>query len=196
MGLKLQDAIPSARRLLSDKDGDRYSDADLLEFANQAVLAMVPMVPQYFNTTGQVECVPLQTLQTIGFDGAVALVDVIGRADGYNVPEADLTALSAYNPNWQQAAAGPAINWLRSLDSPLRFYVSPPAPNNQILSVIYTAIPTAYAATDDTGLPRTLTPAIVDYIVYLAESSNDEAINTGRAQQFLASFTSRLSSKG
>jgi hypothetical protein len=70
--------------------------------------------------------------------------------------------------------------------------VYPPAPADQIVEVLYVRIPSEYAIDADTGLPAIYGDAITDYIVYRAESRDDEHVNSNRAAQFLASFVQKV----
>ena len=196
MGLKLEDPIATARGIISDRDADyRVSDADLLQYANDALDAAIPLRPSLFYTEGEVACEVGKALQSVSYDDAHALVQVTRIKNGAAVTETDRATLEVFLPGWMTASAAAAEHWMPVVDDPMRFYVYPPAPAAQVLEVIYILIPPEFAADEDTGLPKTIEPAIADYIVGMAESRNDEDVNSGRAAQFLASFSARLSAK-
>ena len=104
----------------------------------------------------------------------------------------DKAALDAFMPGWMAAAASAAQQWAPNGDDPRRFYLDKPAPAAQVVVVLYVRIPGPYAIDDDTGLPETITEAVADYMVGMAESRNDEAANSGRATQFINQFAARL----
>lgn len=193
MSLKLNTSIDTAIGILSDLGSVRYSREDLLQYANDALDQMVTIASHLFNTEGEVECVPDETIQSVSYDDAHALVDIRRVKDGPAVTRADRAALDAYDPNWQSPAnAGMAVNWLAIEGDPVRFLVYPPAPTGQVLKIIYTRIPGEYDEGDETDIPETYSDAIADYIVGRAESRDDEHVNSGRAAQFLASFVAKV----
>ncbi len=194
MGLKLTDAITVARGILQDTDSTnyRYSSADLLLYGNDALDAMTLLAPHLFYTDGDVTCIEGSALQTISFDDALSLVKVRRIKNGNAVVQADPETLDAFDSSWQEASNAAAVNWFPVANDPMRFMIYPPAPTGQILEVVYVRIPTEYALTDDTGLPTTYKDAVADYIVYRAESRDDEHVNSNRAAQFLTSFQQKV----
>jgi len=195
MGFKLSSAIAIARGILQDRDTlapYRYSDADLLEYGNGAIRTLVFVRPEWFYTKGELQCEVGQALQSISFDDAHALVDVVRIKNGPAVLKTDKATLDAFMPGWMSAANAAAINWMPNGNDPRRFYIYPPAPTGQILELIYVRIPGPYAVNDDTGLPETIADAVVDYIVGMAESRDDEHVVSQRAAQFVAQFSSRV----
>jgi hypothetical protein len=194
MGLILQSCIDNARGILQDLDVDdtRYSDADLLEYGNGALRSLPTIRPELCYEEGELECEVGKALQSVSFDDAHSLVDVVRIKDGSAVLKCDKVALDAFNPTWMTTTAAAAQNWMPNGNDPRRFYLYPPAPAAQVLEVIYVAIPGPFAAGDDTGFPLTLTEAVTDYIVGMAESRDDEHVTSQRAAQFIAQFASRL----
>lgn len=194
MGFRISSAIEIARGVLQDRDPDvtRYSDDDLVAYGNGAIRALVRIRPEWFYTEGRIECVAGQALQSVTYDDAQALVSVLRVTGGDVVTPCDKSALDAFSPGWMSGTPGTAKHWMPSGNDPVRFYVYPPAPSGQNLDVIYVRIPGPYAASDDTGLPETITEAVADYMVAMAESRDDEHVNSGRAAQFLAQFAARV----
>lgn len=194
MGLRLATSIALARSVLNDTDPSsyRYSDVDLLAYANGAVRALVDLRPELFYEFGYYECNPDEVVQEIYFEDARSVVNVLRRADGGVVWPCDLATLSAYDPNWGKAASAPAVNWAPHPGDPRRFFIYPPAPAGQVLELVYVRMPPGYGANDDTGLPETLAEAIADYIVAMAESRNEESVTSQRAAQFMQQFVSRV----
>lgn len=193
MALHLSAPISTAVGILNDLGNVRYSSADLLQYANDALDQMVLLVPSLFNTEGEVECVPDETLQSVSYSDAHALVAVRRVKNGPAVTLCDRNVLDAFDPDWQSPAkSGMAQNWMPVGDDPIRFFVSPAAPVGQILTIIYTRIPDEYGEGDDTDIPATYSDAIADYIVGRAESRDAEHVNSRRAAQFIASFVAKV----
>lgn len=197
MGFKLSSAIAIARGVLQDRTPDyRYSDSDLLEYGNGAIRMLPNIKPGLLYTEGDLECESGQALQSVSFNDAHSLVAVIRIKNGGVVLKTDKSALDAFLPSWMTATSAAAQHWMPNGDDPVRFYLHPPAPVGQVLQVLYVRIPAPYTADEDTGLPETITEAVADYMVGLAESRNDESANSGRATQFINQFAARLGAKG
>lgn len=194
MSLTLATPVSLARTILNDTDVNayRYSAADLLQYANDALDQMVSIQPSLFHAEGEIDCLE-GTLQSVSYDDARALVQVRRIKDGPAVLPCSKDTLDAFNPSWHIEDAGPAQNWMGVENDPVRFLVYPPASQGQTLEVIYVKSPPIYALNDQTGLPDVYADAVADYIVYRAESRDDEHINTQRAQAFLASFVQKVS---
>lgn len=191
-GLLLSSPIATARGILNDPSAVRYSDADLLSYANDALDHLVTLMPTLFYSTGDLPCAAGETLQQVPTYEAKSLLSVRRIKGGGAVRKADKDVLEAYDPDWHLAAAGPAKHWMPVDDDPLRFYIYPKAPAGQVLELSYVRVPGEFAATDDTELPTSLSDAIADYIVSRAESRNDESVLTERAQTFFTSFVSKV----
>lgn len=185
----LQTAIDTARGILNDPSAVTYSNSRLLSYANDALDAILTLAPQWFHTRAVLACVAGTTEQTLSFANAHALVTVERVTGGNAVTPCDRMTMDRYNPAWISDAAAATVNWMPSLSSPVAFSIYPPAPVAQSLDVIYVRTPTEYAASADTGLPDTLTPAIADYIVSMAMAADDEHVLTQRATQFMNAFT-------
>jgi hypothetical protein len=191
MGLQLSTPIAIARGVLNDPNATRYSQADLLTYANDALDQIVKIIPQLFYVYDDFTCVE-GSLQSLSFDTSVALVDVRRVKNGNVVTRSDVNILDDFSPGWRSGPTGSAKHWLPLADDPVRFLVYPPAPANQVLEVLRVAVPGEFTETADTGLPTQLADAISDYIVYRAESRDDEYVNSNRAAQFFTSFVGKL----
>lgn len=179
-----QDIINEARNLLQDTDSTvfRQSNDELLDYVNDALNEASHLAPNLFFTTGDLTCVSGQTEQTLTFSDAQGLVEVIRIKDGKAVHPMDMMVMSRFHPEWAAEDAGEAINWCRFAGDPLRFYLYPKAPVNQVIEVIYVKNPSTYALTDSiTELPPASKPALANYVIYRAESKDDEHVNSQRA---------------
>ena len=192
MGLKLQSAIDTAVTILNDHGFVAYSPEDLLRYANDALKTIAPSRPELFETRGEVTCVAGETVQEVSYDGALGLVSVDRIKNGRALTRTTRKAMDAWDPLWQTKQAAAAKQWMPHATSPIRFLIDAPAPANQVLEVTYVAPPPDYTADTDTGLPDALAPVVTDYVVGTAMARDDEHINAGRAQAFLASFAARI----
>lgn len=193
MGFKLSSAITIARDVLNDTTPTyRYSDAELLEYGNGALRSLPSLKPSLLYTEGELQCEVDQALQSVSFDDAHSLVKVLRIKNGAALTPFDKASLDAFAPGWMSATSAAAQQWAPNADDPVRFYLTPPAPIGQVLIVLYIRIPGPYVAGEDTGLPITITEAVADYMVGMAESRDDEHVLSQRSAQFMAQFAGRL----
>lgn len=185
--------ISTVRHVVNDTDpvGFRNSDAELLRYVMDGLRECSMIAPQMFYATGDLECDPEDTEQGVSFADAQALIDVIRVKGGGAILPGDIAALSAFRPGWGQDTSGPAVNWFRYPGDPLRFYLYPKSPTGQIIEVKYVRSPVEVGLNDEiTDLPSSMEPALVLYVVFRAESKDDEHVNAGRSaasyQQFVA----------
>lgn len=180
-----QTIIDKARFELNDTDPVAYrnSDPELLEYINDGLQEISIIAPSLFITTGDMECAIDQTEQGVGFSDARSFLDVLRVKNGRVVTPADAAALSAFNPDWGQVDAGPAVHWFKHSMDPLRFYIYPKAPESQVIEVRYVrnAQPVQSLTEEITEVPANLEPALVRYVISRAESKDDEHVNSGRA---------------
>jgi hypothetical protein len=189
----LQDVIKKTRILLQDsREPLRYSDEDLLGFSNDVLKRMALVRPDLFVTRVDFPCVAGQVVQDLPTD-CIRLVNVIRIKGGTAVSEANYTQLVSTTPTWTTNPSGPAKNFLRNFRNPRSFYIYPQAPEDQVLIIEYSQSPRAYTESEEVGLLNDVYEAtVVDGVVFLAESIDDENVRNGRAQMFKDNFTRAL----
>lgn len=191
-----QSIINVARSIYNDADSIYYrlSDADLLQYVNDGLKEASNIAPQFFQSSGDFTCTAGQTEQSLTFAGAQGIVDVMRIKDGKAILPMDMVAMSEFNPNWASDTAGEAQNWTRYAGDKLRFYIYPKAPvEMQVLEVLYVRNPLVYALTDTIDeVPESVAPALADYVIYRAESRDDEHSNSGRAISHYQAFVQKL----
>jgi hypothetical protein len=196
MSLQLSTSITIARSILNDTDSTayRYSDADLLQYGNDAIDQMTTLIPSLFYVEGEMECTA-GALQTLSYNDARAIVAVRNVKDGAAVLPCTKETLDRFDPAWITSTAGTAKNWMAAdAGDPARFYVYPPAPaGGQYLMLTYIAVPPEYSSAAATGIPATYADAVADYIVFKAESRDDEHVVSQRAQTYYQSFVNKCS---
>lgn len=194
MGFKLSDAIPVARAVLNDTDteGYRYSNDDLVAIGNGALRALAEIKPEWL--AGDIEFACAAGASQSLPETEHAFLGVVMVKNGSVVTPTDKTALDVFMPGWRNQAAQPTVHWMPDAGK-LDFLVYPPSSAGQVLIVRSVRVPGPYALDDDTGLPETLTEAVADYMVSVAEARNDEDVLTQRSSQFLSQFAARLGAK-
>ena len=190
-----QSIITEARDTLNDTNAVLYraSDAELVRYVNAGLAEMSRLNPALFHTLGDLDCIANQCDQKITFADAQALVDILCIHDGDAVGEADMTAMDSFMPSWRTVAAAPAVQWMRKANDPLRFFVYPKAPVDQVLDVMYVRNPATVTLNDPiTDVPPTFSPALALYLIYRTEFKDDEHANSGRSAQAYQAFVAMI----
>jgi hypothetical protein len=189
----LNDVITETRRILQDIDSpQRYSDTVLLGFANQALKRIAVLRPDLFAFVGTLTCVTDAVLQTAPSD-SIRIIEVYSVVGGDGIIEVNRETLDQSLPAWMNDTAAAATNWMRHVRNPNRFFIYPKSPAGQQLDIEYSQIPPTYDGTTTvTLIPDAYFPCMIDATVFLAESVDNEHVNSGRAKLFHESFTQAL----
>ena len=188
------EVITEVRRLTSDtRTPNRLSDSILLGFVNQTLKRMAVLRPDLFTTVGEVSTTPNNVLQTLPA-GATRLVEVFHVKNGSAVDEVSREMLDRSAPTWTSDPAGVPVNYVRHPRNPYRYFLYPRPQAGIILIAEYAQTPSSYTGDQSIAvLPDAYFPVIVDGTVFLAQSIDDEHVNSGRAKLFQDSFTQALS---
>lgn len=189
------EVITEARSILQDADTPyRYSDTDLLGFVNQTIKRMVVIRPDLFGEIGDIPTTAGTAVQSLPSD-ALRLIDIFQVKGGNAITEVDRETMARYAPDWMNATAGSPVNFMRHVKNSERFFLYPPPAEGTVLVGEYSKVPADYALTDTITRPsEAFFPTIITGVVWLAESIDDEAVNSKRAEFFLQLFTSELAS--
>lgn len=187
-----QTIITNARYTLNDTSSVTYSDAELLAFVNDGLKEVLKKAPRWFYTVGNHACTQDAIRQTMSSSTATEVVRVIRVVGGNIVTFVELDTLDRFKPGWPSDTAGAAVNWMRDIDDPLSFYIYPKAPASQTLELLIIPVLSDYALTDSLTLPSMFHSALEDYVVFRAESKDDEHVNSGRAAAYYQSFMAKI----
>ena len=193
------DLITTARYIYNDADSTLYrkTDTELLGYVNEGMMEISQLQPSIFYTIGDLTCTAGEVEQVVTFVDAQVMMEVLCIHGGAAVLPTDMTTLDAFLPNWRGATAAPATGWMKKPGDPLRFFIYPPAPVAQVLDVLYVRNPTGLALADTiTEVSAGYMPALADYIIYRAESADDEHSNSGRATAHYQAFVAKVKGAG
>ena len=187
------DVITEVRRLIQDtRTPVRYSDAVLLGFVNQTLKRMVMLRPDLFAVIGDIPTTANTVLQDCPAD-SIRLIEIFQVKNGNAVTEVNRETLDRTAPGWQQDPAGQPVNFMRHVRNPNRFFVYPRPEAGVVLVGEYAQTPPEYALNDDIDFPiDAYFPTVVDGVVFLAESIDNEHVNSGRAKLFQDAFVQGL----
>lgn len=194
--MTLQEVVDEARKLLQDDSTtvslQRFSDDDLVGFGNQVLKRMAIMRPDLFAYMGTLSCTAGEVMQSAPID-SIRLFEVFRVQNGNALREINRETMDQTYPSWRTATAGPATAWMRHPRNQNRFFIYPQAPANQTLVVEYGQSPSDYAIGDTIALlSDAYFPVVVDGVVWMAESIDNEHVTSQRAQMFQQSFVQQL----
>jgi len=193
----LDDVITEVRRILQDTNSpQRYSDTVLLGFANQALKRIAVLRPDLFAYIGDITCTADSVVQSMPSD-SIRLIEIYSVKGGNGVIETNREALDQAYPTWMNDPAGAAVNFMRHVRNANKFFIYPKAPSGQVLVGEYAQTPPDYNGTTTVSLlPDAYFPVVVDCTVFIAESVDNEHVNSKRAELFQQSFTQALGVAG
>jgi hypothetical protein len=185
--------IAEARQLVQDTLAPyRYSDSVLLGFVNQTLKRMAILRPDLFSFITNIPTTANVVVQSCPAD-SVRLVEIFQVVGGSAVTEVSRDTLDQSAPNWVSDPAGSPVNYVRHVRNPNRFFLYPRPTSGTQLVAEYIQSPSDYALNDSIALlPDSYLTTVVDGVVYLAESVDNEHVNSGRAALFYNSFVQAL----
>lgn len=187
------DIIVEARKLLQDtRVPYRYSDDDLLGYINHTVRRMLTLRPDLFTTIEEIPTAPANILQQLPA-GSHRLVDIFSVVNHNSVNEVERLSMERAYPQWVSDPPGVPYNFMRHPRNPTQFFLYPkPIPGLQLLAE-YTVVPELYELQDEMNPPGdAYMAAVIDGVVFLASSIDDEHVEQGRAALFQESFMQGL----
>jgi len=185
--------IVECRRLLNDTVTPyRYSDTMLLGYVNQVLKRTAVLRPDLFGVLGDISVTANSAVQTLPA-AAHRLIDIFQVKDGDAVTEVDRETMARNYPSWMSDAAGTPVNFMRHVRNPTKFFLYPKPITGTVLVAEYAVSPSDYTIDQTiTSPPASFFGALVDGVLFLASSVDDEHVNSGRAKLFLDSFTQQL----
>lgn len=191
--MKLSSVVTEVRRIIQDSNTPyRYTDTVLLSFANQALKRMAVLRPDLFAYIGEIPTTAGAVLQSPPAD-CLRIMEIFQVKNGSGITEVNRDTLDETYPAWMNDTAGPCVNWMRHVRNANKFFIYPKAPAGQVLIGEYAQAPKNYTADEDVLLLQdAYFPIVVDGTVFIAESIDNEHVNSNRATLFQQSFTQAL----
>ena len=187
------EVITEVRSLIQDtKTPTRYSDAVLLGYVNQTLKRMAMLRPDLFAVITDFATTPDTVLQNCPAD-SLRLIEIFQVQGGGAITEVNRETLDRTLPQWPSYPSGQPVNFMRHVRNPNRFFLYPRPAIGVILVGEYSQTPANYTINQEVEYPiDAYFPAVVDGVVFLAESVDDEHVNSNRAKLFQDSFTQAL----
>ena len=208
-----KDIIDPAVRLLSDASNVRWPIAELVDWLNEGVKAVILAKPSASSQSVEIPLIEgtRQTVPSTGTLRPLRIIDVernvvapgnIG-SQGRMITPIGRDVLDAQQPGWhdnsQVSFSATVKHIVFDEDAPLQFYVYPGNNGTGRISAVMSVLPTpvglATYDADDTGLVPIYDPVLVDYVLSRAFLKDDLASNPARAQYHAQLFAGALGLK-
>lgn len=205
MATRVRELLQTVRRTLQETqtEGVRWTNAELVEYLNDAYRFLIEQEPEAFADNSVFECAagPRQELPVY----AVRLMNVTRNLEGRQLPlmPTDSAVLNAVRPNWMaETATNQQEFFLYDDRDPKRFYVYPPATAGSLLELVCAMEPQKHLLSDYEDNETLLRvndryyPALMNYILYRAyDKDADDAGNFQRSQTYMAGAYNALGVK-
>ena len=186
------EVITEVRQVVQDtRVTFRYSDNTLLGFVNTTIKRIAILRPDLFTVIGDISVTANSVVQSCPA-GAMRLVEIFQVKNVDGITEVSREMLDQTYPEWRTESPGVPVNYMRHVRNPTQFFLVPRPISSVILVGEYVASPTTYALNDTISLPNVYFPVLVDGVVFMAESVDNEHVNSGRAKLYQDSFTQLL----
>jgi len=191
-----QQLIAKARITLNDEAGERYLDAEMFGYALDGLREAAIIRPDLFAVA-----VPMSLqagVEQIIPPGSWFLISIERDADGNEVFKADYDSWRKFHPTWRTATPGPTEMWMpfpvpEGKRPPAKFYVYPPAvANAQVYGVVAQCDLSGQAIGGTFPLAEVYQPALVAYLIFRAETKDDQHVVTARVEAFHQKFAALL----
>lgn len=187
------EVIEHVRDIIQDTiSPQRYSDAMLVRYVNQTVRRIAMLRPDLFVKRGNDTVSANVSEQVLGISNAARLSRIIRVVNGSALEEVDLAAFTRADRDWTTTTAGIPTKYMRVPQNPLGYFLYPRPSSAISLLVEYVESPTIVTASSQLALPDLYFGSVVDGVVFLVESMDNESINTNRAKLFYESFAASL----
>lgn len=187
------EVITEVRRIVQDTLAPyRYSDVVMLGYVNQTLKRMAILRPDLFSDIVDIPTTADSAVQSLPVD-AIRLLDIFQVKNGAAINEVDRETMNRNYPNWMTETSGTPVNFMRHVKNPDRYFLYPRPTAGVILVGEYAKSPIDYVlGATISVISDVYFPVIVDGTVFLAQSIDDEHVDSGRAKLFYDSFTQQL----
>jgi len=192
----MSSVVADARLAIQDLgllSSPRFTDAQILSMANQALKRIAVIRPDLFALITTMSTVAGST-QTAPAD-SIRFMEALAVVGANNLNEINREALDLMSSTWQIGTPGSPTNWMRHPRSANTFFVYPPATAGVVLQVEYAQGPPNYTLSQSPAIPPdAYYPVVLDGTVALLEMTDNEAVNSNRAKLCYDNFTNMLQS--
>lgn len=184
MKVSVSKFLPYVRNILQDQDAEAYSDEMILQYFQDAIFRISIIRPDIFSSYVEVLTEPNNVLQKVP-EHINEIIDIHATNSSMAIREARKTEMDSSTPDWVSHKSGIPVQWMRDKRSTNRFYLYP-APKEEIeLTIQCVSLPMLEDINTEFEFNMQYQPALVDGVVFLAESIDSEQGSAQKASAFL-----------
>jgi hypothetical protein len=196
VGMAVEDLLRRFQNLMMDAKMVRWSEAEAIDWINDAAGEIVLRRPAARAVTEIVELVA-GTYQTCTQDSA-QLLDIVrnvtpdGRP-GKSIRICDRQQIDDAEPDWHTKRAGTTRHYMIDERSPTSFYVYPPANQSAKVEMLVSKVPPKVASKNDAlDLRPEFINAIINWMLYRAHNKDSEYSQGNLAALHYQAFTDAI----
>ena len=200
--IKVVDVIKRVNTIVVDTTKTRWPYSELLDWYNDAVLAVVNRRPDASIKNVNFPVTPNQSKQELPSDGLRWIEVVSNASTGKPIRRTNRRQLDDQIPNWHNQNGSEVSAYVFDSRDPKSIYIYPQPTTGISLNVIYSVAPSPVAITNFETDTKTLSiddsylNAIVDFMLSRAyEKDADYAANAQRAQMHYQKFAAETGEK-
>ena len=185
------------RDALNDSALVTWTDADLIKYLNNAVLAIVTIRPDASYVTESIT-LAAGTRQSLPANRRRLIRVIRNASGGESIRKIDKDILDTLDPDWHQTTGSVVKEYAYNEKSPKEFWVYPGVTGSVDVDITCTSIPATVSDldADDFPLDDSYSPAAVEHMLYQAWGGDDESTPTyAKSAQRLNNFYSILGQK-
>ena len=184
MALTAAEVLAPVSKTLLDSGENVWTDAELLEYLNNALAATVLQKHDAFT---KVENVTLAagSIQVIPADG-VELFDITHNVgDGGTIRQVDKAVLDRSVPGWMGGTQkAETVHYMTMENMPEKFWVYPPSDGTSIVEMVYGAIPTVESDTSLIQINDSYADALYNHVLGSCYSKNSKRGDITKANMY------------
>jgi hypothetical protein len=193
----IQSIIDEVEATLEDEENERYTPDNMLAYYNRAIEAVCRIKPDAYTVrenvtlvSGTVQSLPARRHRLIR---PVRNMGGTGDNPGPSIRLVEFDSLNDFNPGWHTEDNSTSVDDVLYDEShPLEFWVSPPAPGNQI-ELIMAALPDAAEEADGTiSILDIYRTPLIYFMVGYAHQSNRSDVDLNRGKEFIGMAMAEL----
>ena len=202
MAVTVQELINNVRVTLQDELAVRWTDAELIDYINDAARQCVVIKPDCNPITEEFVCAAgyKQSFSSLSTELVQLLEVVQNTTTGGNTDERPVTflkrnVLDSEQPTWRQTASSVTIQYyMYDVQQRDIMYVYPPATGGATIELVYSGVPLPVTVVgDDLPLQDIYAPAITNYVLWRAYNKDiDFSGNVDLAGGYYAAFYQAL----
>ncbi|MCG7586745.1 DUF6682 family protein [Photobacterium sp. OFAV2-7] len=189
--MKVQEIVDRVSRDLVDPRNVRWTRAELIDYLNDAIAAILIRRPDLSRTTANKQL----TGNTLTLPDDAYQILTVNHIDNIAAQYVDINKLNQLYPDWRVTEGVPSC-WTRNELDETTLFVYPKPTAEVTIEFVYSRNLAAGSETDDFPLPDLYEGVVVDFMMYRAYNKDGQnASESNKAQLHFQSFATSLGDK-